>query len=484
MISKKLKENFNKMRGVRVLSVKFQGQNIPLIMDEKGDKNKNHFTVIIGKNAAGKSRILASVLNKLRVAKNHRLKDLKETGYVRLRLNGEEYMISGKSYDPEVFSDINLLSISNSLFDKFPHSTKSDQNYTYIGQRLVGLSSHKRSIINDVLDVLNDNIKKKDYQTKALGLFNFIEIEPFIRIRLHLGPRFYSIQKDNKDLLNPKTNLKNYLIDLSQQRFFQNQSDYLEKKANDEQFLKGLRKYIQNNLPFFKSSKNSETIDYIIDFSGTKKSNSFTQDYEYFSILRRLNLLSYSSITVKKGIQEYDILDSSTGQIGLLTTLLRALPHLKDNSLIFIDEPEISLHPTWQMQYIDLLRNYLNDYTGCHVLIATHSHFLLSDLNPEWSSVVTMEAKGDGLYGELLEFTPYSWSPEAILYNVFGVKGLRNHYFEYDVRTLLELISNNSKNVTKIKNLIKKLEEFQLPEGDPMKRILRDANIYLETILK
>ncbi|TDQ18603.1 putative ATP-binding protein involved in virulence [Algoriphagus boseongensis] len=472
------------MNGVRVISLQFQGQNIPLIMDKKGDLNNNHFTVIIGKNASGKSRILASILNKIRIAKNHRLKPLEDSGYLRLWLNNEEYMISGKSYNPDDFKEINLLSISNSLFDKFPFSTKSDKNYTYIGQRMIGLSTHRRAIINDVLDVLNDNINTKEYQTKALKLFNFIGIEPFIRIKLRLGTNYKSIEKNDKHFIDPSSDLRKFLLELSQQRFFQNQSYFLEKKANDNDFINGLKEYIQKNLLFFARSNYTETIDYTIDFNSTTKSDHFTQDYEYFSILRRLNLLSYYSITVRKGNQEFDILESSTGQIGLLTTLLRALPHLKDNSIILIDEPEISLHPTWQMQYIELLQNYLSGFSGCHILIATHSHFLLSDLNPDWSSVVTIEAQKDGLNGEVLEYTPYSWSPEAILYNVFGIKGLRNHYFEYDVRTLLELISNNSKNKTKIKNLIEKLEEFKLPQGDPMKTILDEANYYLDSISK
>lgn len=55
--------------------------------------------------------------------------------------------------------------------------------------------------------------------------------------------------------------------------------------------------------------------------------------------------------------------------------------------MVLIDEPEISQHPNWQMQIIDMLDKCLSD-SKCHFIIATHSHFLVSDL-PNYKSSVT-----------------------------------------------------------------------------------------------
>ncbi len=35
---------------------------------------------------------------------------------------------------------------------------------------------------------------------------------------------------------------------------------------------------------------------------------------------------------------------------------------IRDNSLICIDEPELSLHPKWQEKYMKLLMNTFSDY--------------------------------------------------------------------------------------------------------------------------
>ncbi len=68
-----------------------------------------------------------------------------------------------------------------------------------------------------------------------------------------------------------------------------------------------------------------------------------------------------------------DIADASSGQQQLLSSLFGIVAEVEDNSLILIDEPELSLHPVWQTQFIDLLVDALSGIQGCHVFIATHS---------------------------------------------------------------------------------------------------------------
>ena len=72
--------------------------------------------------------------------------------------------------------------------------------------------------------------------------------------------------------------------------------------------------------------------------------------------------------------------------IGLLATI-------KPNSLVFIDEPEISLHPNWQMRYLSFLRELFSDeiFATSHILIATHSHFVISDLKGENSKIIGLK---------------------------------------------------------------------------------------------
>ena len=52
-----------------------------------------------------------------------------------------------------------------------------------------------------------------------------------------------------------------------------------------------------------------------------------------------------------------------------------------DSYLFYFDEPDLSLHPNWQKQYIyQLLKLFKTFNKNIHFLFTTHSPFLLSDI--------------------------------------------------------------------------------------------------------
>ena len=67
----------------------------------------------------------------------------------------------------------------------------------------------------------------------------------------------------------------------------------------------------------------------------------------------------------------------------------------QENILLMIDEPEISLHITWQKKFMDdLLRIII--YKGINVIVATHSPQII---NNHWERQIDL---GE-LYGEQLD---------------------------------------------------------------------------------
>ena len=71
----------------------------------------------------------------------------------------------------------------------------------------------------------------------------------------------------------------------------------------------------------------------------------------------------------------------SSGEQCLFLLFLGVVASIEDNSLVLIDEPEISLHPTWQERFVDILNQSLNTYSGCHFIIATHSPLIVSNIS-------------------------------------------------------------------------------------------------------
>jgi len=73
----------------------------------------------------------------------------------------------------------------------------------------------------------------------------------------------------------------------------------------------------------------------------------------------------------------------SSGEQHQLVLFFELLFELKSNALILIDEPELSLHVTWQKQFIPDLKRII-DLNDFNVLLATHSPQLIG----EWDEIV------------------------------------------------------------------------------------------------
>lgn len=110
---------------------------------------------------------------------------------------------------------------------------------------------------------------------------------------------------------------------------------------------------------------------------GRRQSNDYAT-LQSLALLRRLDLLTLKSceLTTHNGTS-FDVADASSGQQQMLCSIIGLATALRNESLILIDEPELSLHPRWQIAYIDYLLAAIEPFQGCHVLIATHSPLIV-----------------------------------------------------------------------------------------------------------
>lgn len=82
----------------------------------------------------------------------------------------------------------------------------------------------------------------------------------------------------------------------------------------------------------------------------------------------------------KKGNTEYPIQLTSEGvkKIGILTTLIRNR-QLNANSVLFLDEPETTLHPEAARELVEMLM--LMAKSGIQIFLATHNYFVLKQMH-------------------------------------------------------------------------------------------------------
>ncbi|MFB2657528.1 AAA family ATPase [Shewanella xiamenensis] len=215
-----------------------------------------------------------------------------------------------------------------------------------------------------------------------------------------------------------------------------------------------------------------------------KISSLFLDNTDTLELMEKFELISSPEIKfVKSDI--FDFEHTSSGEKHFIFTMINLISSIEKNSLVLIDEPELSLHPRWQMKYIRLLKSITSNFNTSHCLLASHSHFMVSDLDPRSSTLISFHREiCDGVEhrsSQLIPFDTYAWSAENILYEVFKLRTTRNFYFEQDLSKLLQLISSRSDDRDRISCLQRKLEAYRFNDNDPVNVILEQSRNYLET---
>lgn len=148
----------------------------------------------------------------------------------------------------------------------------------------------------------------------------------------------------------------------------------------------------------------------------------------------------------------------SSGEQTIISTYLFIKANLDHLDLIIIDEPENSLHPDWQRQYMDFIHMAIG-YSEAEIVMATHSPILVSGTlanYPHDSSVIRIAdntpdrsvfRKGDE-----------PGSVEEILWKAFQTITPTNHFLSSEISELLQDVIEGEISQTQA---IKRLEEFR-----------------------
>lgn len=368
-----------------------------------------------------------------------------------------------------------VIASSTTINDKFV--AKSTDMYRYKGVRSekspssTGTRTLVRKTVESLLNSLDANV---GFRRQLKDLLEHLGLQP--KLELTYSLRYKSV------FLNAE--LDRYKIE----KIFDEQSDTFKKrttqlwgtsnyekiKSEQEWQLDEIANFY-NNLPNNIALTDKGTLYYNLLDGDT----NVHEDRKALNILSALDLLSYPSLRIyKEGDFLFDY--SSSGETSLLCQMASIMSEIQPGSLVLIDEPENSAHPNWQINYIGWLKKIFEHYYNCHFIIATHSHFMLSDLEPNTSDIIALDRTVDGLHNIAEGTNTFCWSVDDILYRVFGVCNTRNHAFETDIMILYKMMSEGSDDLVKISSLAEKLSTFELPENDPLKEILNQARKYVE----
>jgi len=208
------------------------------------------------------------------------------------------------------------------------------------------------------------------------------------------------------------------------------------------------------------------------DFEGYSEDDRFFQKVQ---LLRRAGLLGMRAAEVERVIDGavLDLKLASSGELGIVTGFLGLASVIEDGSLIFIDEPEISLHPEWQTRYIDLLLKTFGNFGGCYFALATHSPLILSDIAPENSNVVSLDPNRR----EAEDAEAFAGrSADYLLVAAFQVPGKNNLYIKQEIIKALRLAANGKAATNEFANILEGLVVLlpQMEEDSPVAELIRE----------
>ena len=156
--------------------------------------------------------------------------------------------------------------------------------------------------------------------------------------------------------------------------------------------------------------------------------------------------------------EEFDINDLSSGEKQLFLRTLSIKMLEPKNSIILIDEPELSLHPKWQQRIIEV---YKKIGENNQIIIATHSPHILGSVSSENIFILyrdengKIEAKtGDELYSS------YGQPVERVLKDIMGLESVRTPKIEKDLEELRKLVDEDKYDTKEFKEKYNDLLEI------------------------
>ena len=305
-------------------------------------------------------------------------------------------------FDRRRGTKITLNDYISDLYVKEVRSVESDADIKIFSTELINLLKEMKQLVGEIYFIkeqrlIRENKNRRDEQE----VVNVIEELPFrFRELMQNVQQDYSIVANKLDSTYPN-------------RLFETEegiaeSDYKIKMQEMASKFESLSKYDLSTM--------QEPVNFIFKEEHAKALKVYFDDFEvkyqvYEDFINKLDLytdiinhrLSFKTLKISKefGISIIDenskhlkLTQLSSGEKQEIVLFYDLIFGTEKDILLLIDEPEISLHITWQKKFMDDLLRII-DYKGFNVIVATHSPQII---NNHWDRQVDL---GE-LYGKQL----------------------------------------------------------------------------------
>lgn len=161
-----------------------------------------------------------------------------------------------------------------------------------------------------------------------------------------------------------------------------------------------------------------------------KRMSRFKNAFNYMFPTKRFNKVVNTAQGKKVMFEEHgkeiSLSDLSSGekQIVFRGSFLLKDKFSTQGAVVLIDEPEISLHPRWQLKILDFYKTlFLNDENvqTSQIFVATHSPFVIHNDNRDKDKIVVLGKNENGVFVQS-EPKFFNWTSEAAITQAFDIQ--------------------------------------------------------------
>jgi len=327
-------------------------------------KGSSDVSIIIGENGSGKSTLLNDI------ARHY-------------------------SYD----KTLEVVAIANSIHDKFSIRSK---NFNALRGRQ-GRKQAKIAIKNAIKNIAEKDMQRLKFASMAL---EYVGFDPRIGFKV---PKLKT--KDIHGMID-----RSYDLPESEKGEILYESSHLSESDRKDIF------YLCERIERLQGKEK-------IWLSMDKYSFESIRDYsltELFVLERKLinlKIIDPIEVYLSKDDNEISLLEASSGELSLITSIVYLSTIIEHNTVILIDEPENSLHPKWQKEYVKNLLDIFYLYEP-KIIIATHSPTILNGAEVDIQDIDIYLSKDF----EITKKRKDSQNIEESYYNFFGIITPENRF--------------------------------------------------------
>ena len=344
--------------------------------------------------------------------------------------------------------------------------------------------SGKTTILESIKDFFdNKSIDFNDIEKSNVNLDIFFEefekekIVPFINIDspnniykvFHMLGSYNSYVKENKGLYHQLT--KEFenppkIIYVPANNSFEEVETETSTLLRNYEFINVVNSELMEDIPSYIATRRNYLATIEEDLTMKEITNKVVNEINsIFDILELdVKLKGFSKdektmpIFENSAGEEFDINDLSSGEKQLFLRTLSIKMLEPKNSIILIDEPELSLHPKWQQRIIEV---YKKIGENNQIIIATHSPHILGSVSNENIFILYRDEKGkiEAKTGDEL-YSSYGQPVDRVLKDIMGLESIRTPKIEKDLEELRKLVDEDKYDTKEFKEKYNDLLEI------------------------